>query len=40
MKSVMQFITYKPRLNESKSAVARRQERKFLVFSFTGGPNV
>ena len=27
-------------MNEAKSAVARPQERKFLGFSFTGGPEV
>jgi RNA-directed DNA polymerase len=39
MKSVSSFITNKLKLkvNESKSAVARPQERKFLGFSFTGG---
>ncbi len=42
MKSITQFITQKLRLkvNEAKSAVARRQERKFLGFSFTAGPEV
>jgi RNA-directed DNA polymerase len=40
MKGVMQFITYelKLKVNEAKSAVARPQERKFLGFSFTAGP--
>src|SRR6266403_5090835 len=40
MKSVTQFITQKLKLkvNETKSAVARPQERKFLGFSFTDGP--
>ena len=40
MKSITQFITQKLKLkvNESKSAVARPQERKFLGFSFTDGP--
>src|SRR3954447_3971616 len=40
MESVTQFITQKLRLkvNEAKSAVARPQERKFLGFSFTAGP--
>jgi RNA-directed DNA polymerase len=42
MKSVTQFITQKLRLkvNEAKSAVARPQERKFLGFSFSAGPEV
>jgi RNA-directed DNA polymerase len=42
MKSVTQFITKKLKLkvNEAKSAVARPQERKFLGFSFSGGPQV
>jgi len=42
MDSITRFITYKLRLkvNESKSAVARPQERKFLGFSFTAGPEV
>src|SRR5467141_3652682 len=42
MKSITQFITQKLKLkvNESKSAVARPQERKFLGFSFTAGPEV
>jgi RNA-directed DNA polymerase len=42
MKSVTQFITQKLKLkvNEAKSAVARPQERKFLGFSFTAGPEV
>src|SRR5258705_6766348 len=36
------FITQKLKLkvNEAKSAVARPQERKFLGFSFTAGPNI
>ena len=40
MKSVTRFITQKLKLkvNETKSAVARPQERKFLGFSFTAGP--
>jgi RNA-directed DNA polymerase len=40
MESVTQFITQKLKLkvNETKSAVARPQERKFLGFSFTAGP--
>jgi RNA-directed DNA polymerase len=42
MESVTQFITQKLRLkvNETKSAVARPQERKFLGFSFSAGPEV
>ena len=38
----MRFITQKLKLkvNEAKSAVARPQERKFLGFSFTAGPEV
>jgi RNA-directed DNA polymerase len=42
MKSITQFITHKLKLqvNEAKSAVARPQERKFLGFSFTVGPEV
>ena len=42
MDSITRFITYqlKLRVNESKSAVARPQERKFLGFSFTAGPEV
>jgi RNA-directed DNA polymerase len=42
MESVKQFITQKLKLkvNETKSAVARPQERKFLGFSFTAGPEV
>jgi RNA-directed DNA polymerase len=40
MKSITRFITHKLKLkvNETKSAVARPQERKFLGFSFTAGP--
>jgi len=40
MEGVTQFITQKLKLkvNEAKSAVARPQERKFLGFSFTAGP--
>jgi RNA-directed DNA polymerase len=40
MKSVTQFVTQKLQLkvNETKSAVARPQERKFLGFSFTASP--
>ena len=39
MESVKRFITEKLKLkvNESNSAVAKPQERKFLGFSFTGG---
>jgi RNA-directed DNA polymerase len=42
MESVTQFITQKLKLkvNEAKSAVARPQERKFLGFSFTSGPEI
>ena len=42
MKSITKFITQKLKLkvNESKSAVARPQERKFLGFSFTDGPKI
>jgi RNA-directed DNA polymerase len=42
MKSVTCFITkqLKLKVNETKSAVARPQERKFLGFSFTGGPEI
>jgi RNA-directed DNA polymerase len=42
MESVTRFITQKLKLkvNEAKSAVARSQERKFLGFSFTAGPEV
>src|ERR1700757_3380384 len=42
MESVTRFITEKLKLkvNEAKSAVARPQERKFLGFSFTAGPEV
>src|SRR6266851_3813093 len=40
MESITQFITQelKLKVNEAKSAVARPQERKFLGFSFTAGP--
>jgi RNA-directed DNA polymerase len=40
MDSVTQFITkeLKLKVNEAKSAVARPQERKFLGFSFSAGP--
>jgi RNA-directed DNA polymerase len=42
MDSITRFITQKLKLkvNEAKSAVARPQERKFLGFSFTAGPDV
>src|SRR5437899_7464159 len=42
MKSITRFITQKLKLkvNEAKSAVAQPQERKFLGFSFTAGPEV
>src|SRR5947208_12862190 len=42
MESITRFITQKLKLkvNESKSAVARPQERKFLGYSFTDGPEV
>src|SRR5436305_11570947 len=42
MESMTRFITNKLKLkvNETKSAVARPQERKFLGFSFTSGPEV
>jgi RNA-directed DNA polymerase len=42
MESVTRFITEKLKLkvNEAKSAVARPQERKFLGFSFTAGPDI
>jgi RNA-directed DNA polymerase len=42
MESITRFITHKLKLkvNEGKSAVARPQERKFLGFSFTSGPEV
>ena len=42
MESVKQFITKKLKLkvNESKSAVAKPQARKFLGFSFTGGKEI
>ena len=41
MESITRFITQKLKLkvNEAKSAVARPQERKFLGFSFTAGPD-
>jgi transposase len=39
---ISRFITQKLKLkvNEAKSAVARPQERKFLGFSFTAGPDI
>ena len=42
MESITRFISHKLKLkvNETKSAVARPQERKFLGFSFTAGPEV
>jgi RNA-directed DNA polymerase len=42
MESTKRFITRKLKLkvNETKSAVARPQERKFLGFSFSAGPQV
>src|SRR5499433_2443244 len=42
MEGITQFITQKLKLkvNEAKSAVARPQERKFLGFSFTAGPDI
>ena len=42
MESISRFITetLKLRVNETKSAVARPQDRKFLGFSFTAGPEV
>ena len=42
MESITRFLTQKLQLkvNEAKSAVARPQERKFLGFSFTKGPEV
>jgi Group II intron, maturase-specific domain len=42
MKSIKRFITQRLKLkvNENKSAVARPQERKFLGFSFTSGPEI
>jgi RNA-directed DNA polymerase len=42
MESVTRFITntLKLKVNETKSAVARPQVRKFLGFSFTAGPEV
>jgi RNA-directed DNA polymerase len=42
MESITRFITQKLKLkvNQAKSAVARPQERKFLGFSFTAGPDI
>jgi RNA-directed DNA polymerase len=40
MESIMRFIKQKLKVNEAKSAVARPQEREFLGFSFTAGPEV
>src|ERR1700737_762926 len=42
MESITRFITHnlKLQVNETKSAVARPQERTFLGFSFTAGPEV
>src|SRR5271165_745717 len=42
MESIARFITQKLKLkvNETKSAVARPQERKFLGFSFSAGPEI
>jgi RNA-directed DNA polymerase len=42
MESITRFITQKLKLkvNETKSAVGRPQERKFLGFSFTAGPEI
>src|SRR3984893_15350643 len=42
MESITRFITHnlKLKVNEAKSAVARPQERTFLGFSFTAGPEV
>jgi RNA-directed DNA polymerase len=42
MESITQFITQqlKLKVNGAKSAVARPQERKFLGFSFSAGPEV
>jgi RNA-directed DNA polymerase len=42
MESITLFITHKLKLkvNETKSAVARPQQRKFLGFSFTDGPEI
>jgi hypothetical protein len=42
MERITRFITHtlKLKVNETKSAVARPQDRKFLGFSFTAGPEV
>src|ERR1700687_3544366 len=42
MESITRFITQKLKLkvNETKSAVAQPQQRKFLGFSFTDGPEI
>src|SRR5713101_3112514 len=42
MEGITRFITHKLKLkvNETKSAVARPQERKFLGFSFSADPEV
>src|SRR6202167_5601721 len=42
MDSISRFITQRLKLkvNDKKSAVARPQERKFLGFSFTAGPDI
>jgi len=42
MEGITRFITHqlKLKVNETKSAVARPQERKFLGFSFSAGPEV
>ena len=42
MESITRFMTQKLKLkvNEAKSAVAQPQERKFLGFSFTTGPDI
>ena len=42
MESITRFITHqlKLKVNEAKSAVARPQERAFLGFSFTDGPEI
>jgi RNA-directed DNA polymerase len=42
MESIARFITQKLKLkvNQAKSAVARPQERKFLGFGFTAGPDI
>src|SRR5499433_3376019 len=42
MDSITQFITQRLKLkvNEAKSAVARPQQRKFLGFSFSNGPEI